>query len=48
MGLLSLHFTRKETREGNGFNWFPIKEVAYLFAGIFYDDNTRPCHFKSG
>jgi Na+/H+ antiporter NhaD/arsenite permease-like protein len=35
MGLLSLHFTRKETREGNGFNWFPIKEVAYLFAGIF-------------
>jgi len=35
MGLLSLNFTKKETREGNGFNWFPIKEVAYLFAGIF-------------
>ncbi len=35
MGILSMTFTRKETREGNGFNWFPIKEVAYLFAGIF-------------
>ncbi len=35
MGLLSLKLTKKETREGNEFNWFPIKEVAYLFAGIF-------------
>jgi len=35
MGLLSLKFTRKETREGNEFSWFPIMEVAYLFAGIF-------------
>ncbi len=35
MGLLSLKFTRKETREGNEFSWFPILEVAYLFAGIF-------------
>jgi Na+/H+ antiporter NhaD/arsenite permease-like protein len=35
MGLLSLLTTRKETRVQNGFNWFPIKEVAYLFAGIF-------------
>ncbi|MFQ5707778.1 MAG: sodium:proton antiporter [bacterium] len=35
MGLLSLKFTAQATREANGFNWFPIKEVAYLFAGIF-------------
>jgi len=35
MGLLSLRFTKNEIREGNGFNWFPILEVAYLFAGIF-------------
>jgi Na+/H+ antiporter NhaD/arsenite permease-like protein len=35
MGLLSLRFTSKTIREKNGFSWFPIKEVAYLFAGIF-------------
>ncbi len=35
MGLLSLYFTSKAIREGNEFTWFPIKEVAYLFAGIF-------------
>jgi Na+/H+ antiporter NhaD/arsenite permease-like protein len=35
MGLLSLVTTAKQTREDNGFSWFPIKEVAYLFAGIF-------------
>ncbi len=35
MGLLSLKLTSKEIREGNGFSWFPIQEVAYLFAGIF-------------
>ncbi len=35
MGFLSLKLTRQEIREGNEFNWFPIKEVAYLFAGIF-------------
>jgi len=35
MGLLSLKTTSKEIREGNEFTWFPIKEVAYLFAGIF-------------
>ena len=35
MGLLSWVTTRKELREANGFTWFPIKEVAYLFAGIF-------------
>ena len=35
MGVLSIWLTKKEIREGNGFNWFPILEVAYLFAGIF-------------
>jgi Na+/H+ antiporter NhaD/arsenite permease-like protein len=35
MGLLSLKFTTKVIREKNGFSWFPIQEVAYLFAGIF-------------
>ncbi len=35
MGILSLVTTSKVLREKNGFSWFPIKEVAYLFAGIF-------------
>ena len=35
MGLLSLWTTRKAVRTANEFTWFPIKEVAYLFAGIF-------------
>jgi Na+/H+ antiporter NhaD/arsenite permease-like protein len=35
MGLLSLKFTAWEAREANGFTWFPIKQVGYLFAGIF-------------
>lgn len=36
MGLLSLKTTSRETRWGrNQFTWFPILEVAYLFAGIF-------------
>ncbi len=35
MGLLSLKLTPKEIRDGNEFTWFPIKEVAILFAGIF-------------
>ncbi len=35
MGILSLRTTAKALREKNGFSWFPIKEVAYLFAGIF-------------
>ncbi len=35
MGLLSLKFTSQAIREENEFSWFPIKEVAYLFAGIF-------------
>jgi len=35
MGLLSLKTTHSEIRSKNEFTWFPIKEVAYLFAGIF-------------
>jgi Na+/H+ antiporter NhaD/arsenite permease-like protein len=35
MGLLSLKTTAWSIREGNDFTWFPIKEVAKLFAGIF-------------
>ncbi|NOZ87941.1 MAG: sodium:proton antiporter [Deltaproteobacteria bacterium] len=35
MGLLSWVTTKKTLRKENGFTWFPIKEVAYLFAGIF-------------
>ena len=35
MGLLSLATTSKKIREDNSFSWFPIQEVAYLFAGIF-------------
>ncbi len=35
MGILSLYTTKREIREENEFSWFPIIEVAYLFAGIF-------------
>ncbi|MGD8396809.1 MAG: sodium:proton antiporter [Candidatus Eiseniibacteriota bacterium] len=35
MGLGSMWTTRAQTRQDNGFSWFPILEVAYLFAGIF-------------
>jgi Na+/H+ antiporter NhaD/arsenite permease-like protein len=35
MGLLSLVTTAKKVREDNEFTWFPIQEVAILFAGIF-------------
>lgn len=35
MGILSLRTTRQSIRERNEFTWFPILEVAYLFAGIF-------------
>jgi Na+/H+ antiporter NhaD/arsenite permease-like protein len=35
MGALSLVTTRTELRRENDFSWGPIKEVAYLFAGIF-------------
>ena len=32
---LSWTYTSKEIREGNEYTWFPIQEVAKLFAGIF-------------
>jgi len=32
---VSWRFTRASIREGNGFTWAPIAEVAKLFAGIF-------------
>ena len=35
MGLLSLKLTSQAIRKSNEFSWFPIQEVAYLFAGIF-------------
>jgi len=35
MGILSMVTTSKKIREDNAFTWFPIQEVAYLFAGIF-------------
>lgn len=35
MGLLSLRYTKQETRVANRFTWEPIIEVAYLFLGIF-------------
>ncbi len=35
MGILSLRTTKRAIRERNEFTWFPILEVAYLFAGIF-------------
>ncbi|NOQ96204.1 MAG: sodium:proton antiporter [Desulfobacterales bacterium] len=41
MGVLSLIFTSSQLREDNEFTWFPIKEVAYLFAGIFI--TMTPC-----
>jgi len=35
MVILSIKTTKKKIRVDNGFTWFPIQEVAYLFAGIF-------------
>ena len=35
MAALSLWLTPKALRAANGFNWFPIVEVAVLFFGIF-------------
>jgi len=35
MGMLSLFLTPARLREANEFSWFPIQEVAKLFAGIF-------------
>lgn len=33
--ILSLRLTNNDSRANNGFNWFPIVEVAKLFIGIF-------------
>jgi Na+/H+ antiporter NhaD/arsenite permease-like protein len=35
LAMLSLALTPTEHREANGFTWYPIVEVAILFAGIF-------------
>ena len=35
IALISLWLTPEEHRDVNGFSWEPIREVAYLFAGIF-------------
>jgi Na+/H+ antiporter NhaD/arsenite permease-like protein len=35
VGLASLRMTNPGLRAANGFEWEPIREVAYLFAGIF-------------
>jgi len=35
IALASLWLTPEEHRDVNGFSWEPIREVAYLFAGIF-------------
>ena len=35
LGILSLKTTSKQLRQANSFSWFPIKEVAFLFIGIF-------------
>jgi Na+/H+ antiporter NhaD/arsenite permease-like protein len=35
MAIFSLLFTTRLTRTSNNFTWEPIKEVAYLFLGIF-------------
>lgn len=35
IALASLRLTDTESRKGNGFTWFPILEVAKLFAAIF-------------
>jgi Na+/H+ antiporter NhaD/arsenite permease-like protein len=35
LGMMSLRFTPARLRAANEFSWAPIREVAYLFAGIF-------------
>jgi Na+/H+ antiporter NhaD/arsenite permease-like protein len=48
MGILSLKTTAWSIREGNEFSWFPIKEVAKLFAGIFMTIIPALAMLKSG
>lgn len=48
MGLGSYLVTSNKIRERNSFSWFPIKEVAYLFAGIFITIIPALAILKSG
>ncbi|MCK5221433.1 MAG: sodium:proton antiporter, partial [Candidatus Aminicenantes bacterium] len=48
MGILSLIFTKKALRKENNFTWFPIQEVAILFAGIFMTIIPALAMLKSG
>jgi len=48
IALASLILTRKATREANDFSWFPIQEVAKLFAGIFVTIIPAIAILKSG
>jgi Na+/H+ antiporter NhaD/arsenite permease-like protein len=41
IAILSMFTTREEIRAGNEFTWFPMKEVAILFFGIFM--TMMPC-----
>lgn len=41
MAILAMITTKREIREDNEFTWFPIKEVAILFIGIFL--TMMPC-----
>ena len=45
---LSLQLTQDESRKANGFNWFPILEVAKLFIGIFITIAPVIAILKSG
>ena len=48
IALLSLRLTDDESRMNNGFNWFPIQEVAKLFIGIFITIAPVIAILKSG
>ncbi len=45
---VSLKVSKKEIREGNEFNWEPIKEVAKLFATIFMTMVTPIAMLRAG
>ncbi|HNX24002.1 MAG TPA: sodium:proton antiporter [Spirochaetota bacterium] len=46
--IISLQVSEKDIREGNGFSWEPIKEVAKLFATIFMTMVTPIAMLKAG
>ncbi|MBZ0265323.1 sodium:proton antiporter [bacterium] len=48
MVILSMKTTSQRIRKDNGFTWFPILEVAYLFAGIFMCIIPALAMLKSG